>query len=301
MPIKTSTGKWKWGNIERSSKKELAQTVYGIWKKNGSKGTFSDFWHGTHNESLDEAFELDTTKLYFHGSLDKGIRKLKAPSIWNPFCVTTDIDYAMEYAKSNRASEEGAMVDPNGFVYAMTIKESLKIFDFQKGSDIDRLKGKWPKEVISRFRPSNSEEYSDPLTTLMDMVMGFMFGIKDDKEPITFLTKRLEKEFPDEVSKSFSPIIYRTLLLKDIKDLGFDGYRASERGGEHSTDNSFVLVKMDGIEKIIPKPIPYEKAKIASDILNKGKESMQPYSTKNPNQGKYDRILIKFMGEVDKL
>ena len=48
MPIKSSSGKWKWGNIERDSKKELVQTVYGIWKKNGSKGSFSDFWHGRH-------------------------------------------------------------------------------------------------------------------------------------------------------------------------------------------------------------------------------------------------------------
>lgn len=54
MPIKTSTGKWKWGNIERNSKKELVQTVYGIWKKNGSKGTFSDFWHGNHKMNEDK-------------------------------------------------------------------------------------------------------------------------------------------------------------------------------------------------------------------------------------------------------
>lgn len=56
MPIKTKSGKWKWGNVERSSKKELVQTVYGIWKKNGSKGSFSEFWHGNHrvNESSGE-------------------------------------------------------------------------------------------------------------------------------------------------------------------------------------------------------------------------------------------------------
>lgn len=55
MPLKTSGGKWKWGNIERSSKKELVQTVYGIWKKNGSKGSFSDFWHGKHKVNEDYA------------------------------------------------------------------------------------------------------------------------------------------------------------------------------------------------------------------------------------------------------
>ena len=37
--------KWRWGNIERSSKKELAKTVYGIWAKSGKKGSFSKFWN----------------------------------------------------------------------------------------------------------------------------------------------------------------------------------------------------------------------------------------------------------------
>lgn len=48
MPHKTKTG-WKWANIKRKTKGELAKTVYGIWKKNGSKGDFSDFWHRKDN------------------------------------------------------------------------------------------------------------------------------------------------------------------------------------------------------------------------------------------------------------
>ena len=43
MPHKVGK-KWKWGNIERDSKEELAKTVYGIWVKNGKKGSFSRFW-----------------------------------------------------------------------------------------------------------------------------------------------------------------------------------------------------------------------------------------------------------------
>ena len=50
MPIKTSDGKWKWGNVTRDTKKELAQTVYGIWKSNGSKGSFHDFYYGGHKK-----------------------------------------------------------------------------------------------------------------------------------------------------------------------------------------------------------------------------------------------------------
>ena len=43
MPHKIGK-KWKWGNIERSSKEDLRKIVYGIWMKNGSKGSFSKFW-----------------------------------------------------------------------------------------------------------------------------------------------------------------------------------------------------------------------------------------------------------------
>ena len=45
MPERTEDGQWKWGNVKRKTKKELSQTVYGIWKQNGSKGSFHDFYH----------------------------------------------------------------------------------------------------------------------------------------------------------------------------------------------------------------------------------------------------------------
>ncbi len=45
MPERTEDGKWKWGNIKRKSRKELSQTVYGIWKGTGSKGSFHNFYH----------------------------------------------------------------------------------------------------------------------------------------------------------------------------------------------------------------------------------------------------------------
>lgn len=52
--------KWKWGNIERSSREELRKTIYGIWMKNGSKGSFSKFWKtGKVDEAEDVVDELD--------------------------------------------------------------------------------------------------------------------------------------------------------------------------------------------------------------------------------------------------
>ena len=59
MPHKIGK-KWKWGNIERNSKEDLRKTVYGIWMKNGSKGSFSKFWKtGKVDEAEDIISELD--------------------------------------------------------------------------------------------------------------------------------------------------------------------------------------------------------------------------------------------------
>ena len=67
MPYKVGK-KWKWGNIERRSKEDLRKTVYGIWMKNGSKGSFSKFWKtGKVDEVEDTTSELKElqTKLVF--------------------------------------------------------------------------------------------------------------------------------------------------------------------------------------------------------------------------------------------
>ena len=45
MPERTEDGQWRWGNVKRKTKKELAQTVYGIWVANGKKGSFHDFYY----------------------------------------------------------------------------------------------------------------------------------------------------------------------------------------------------------------------------------------------------------------
>lgn len=58
--MQTSSGKWKWGSIERDTKGELAKTVYGIWIANGKKGKFEDFWHykgKNHSKPKTESFK----------------------------------------------------------------------------------------------------------------------------------------------------------------------------------------------------------------------------------------------------
>ena len=119
MPIKTSSGKWKWGNVERSSKKELVQTVYGIWKKNGSKGSFSDFLKGTHESVVSEDKAAMIKKLVLPDIEDEDEKKnykwiiqsffYKHPSYekeidWNKWKTLTkkDFDKVMDLAKTSR-------------------------------------------------------------------------------------------------------------------------------------------------------------------------------------------------------
>lgn len=61
MPHKVGK-KWKWGNIELSSKEDLRRTVYGIWLKGGSKGSFSKFWK---TGKVDESEETLPIKMVF--------------------------------------------------------------------------------------------------------------------------------------------------------------------------------------------------------------------------------------------
>ena len=56
MPHKVGK-KWKWGNIERKSKEDLRKTVYGIWMKNGSKGSFSTFWKTGKVDEVESEFQ----------------------------------------------------------------------------------------------------------------------------------------------------------------------------------------------------------------------------------------------------
>lgn len=309
MPIKTSSGKWKWGNVERDSKKELVQTVYGIWKKNGSKGSFSDFLKGTH-ESLEESFNPDTSKIYFHGSLDKNITRLNAPSWKHPFCVTTDLEYAMDYAKEFQEIF-GKTISSNpkeGVVYAMTINDSsLNIFDFQNNSDVNKLKGKWPSVMVKAFK-SNKYGNSDPLSEITDMILSYEW--QEDRSKITafnVLKKRLESELGIKISgqelENDSSLKYklrfsfRNLLLKDIQDLGYDGYRASETQN-NSTENAFVLINLKDIDKIIPYPIPYKKAEEAVEALYARMKSGEKIELDDEDYKREDRILMAFIDEL---
>ena len=68
-----SNGKWKWGNLERKSKDDLRKLVYGIWMKNGKKGSFSDFWN---KGKVSETERNDNMNKYAVAGYDESKNKL---------------------------------------------------------------------------------------------------------------------------------------------------------------------------------------------------------------------------------
>lgn len=256
-----------------------------------------------------EDFNLSTTKIYFHGSLDKNIKKINAPSWKHPFCVTTDIEYAMDYAKTAQQMGRPTTSIERGVVYAMTIDdETIKIFDFQNSKDINRLRGKWPNAMLKAFK-SNEYGNSDPLAEITDMILSYEWN--EDKAKVNafrFLQKRVEREFGEKMRrrdfeknsllKYEKRFVFRNLLLKDIQELGYDGYRASEQQSA-STDNSFVLIRLDNIEKIIPRPIPYEKAEKAVEVLYQRMKSGETIELDKSDYDRYEAVLRKFLAELD--
>ena len=322
MPIKTSSGKWKWGNVERSSKKELVQTVYGIWKKNGSKGSFSDFLKGTHESALNESFFLDKTNLYFHGSTNKHIRSLEKPSIKKPFCVSQDIEYAVTYAEKEAFGDESdeELNRNNGVVYAVTIDiDNLKIFDFSNDSDIKKLNGRWPNRIVDFFKKDNERNEGfqvDPWMVLADLNdYSRMDDLNAEGKEIlrllnTFVLKRINKKFGThfknigevnahrDVSNEKEQYM-RSLLLNDLKDLGYDGYKASESRGFES-ERCYILFNIDCIDKIYLQPIKYSDALKATEYMKKRFKWYENGPTKEFD--KKDRAIkefIKILGQVN--
>ena len=258
---------------------------------------------------LNESFNLDASKIYFHGSLDKNIRRLNAPSWKHPFCVTTDLEYAMDYAKEFQEMFGKTISNPKeGAVYAMTINDSsLNIFDFQNNSDVNKLKGKWPSVMIEAFK-SNEYGNSDPLSEITDMILSYEW--QEDRPKIAAfnaLKKRLESELGikirrwelenDSSLKYKLRFSFRNLLLKDIQDLGYDGYRASETQN-NSTENAFVLINLNNIDKIIPYPIPYKKAEEAVKALYARMKSGEKMELDDEDYKREDRILRGFINEL---
>ena len=342
MPVRTSSGKWRWGNVERDSKKELVQTVYGIWKKNGSKGSFSDFLKGTHESveenahldlssipedsmlDLDESFNFDKTNLYFHGSYDTGIKKIHAPDIYHPFCVTQDIEYALTFTEWIDDDDD---YTHNGVIYAVTIDEdNLRIFDFGDESDLRKLNGRWPNRIVELFsnnHPTNrnpgEHNRTDPLMILDSFVVDWS-TLSDDKNEIeeikrllnTFVLKRLNKKLNlnftrvtnDNGSKFASYCsnggdtdiveFLRALLLTDLKELGFNGYVGFEKRGVWS-ENCYVLFDLDCLDKIYIDPIPALKAEKIAKLMD---EKFKSYLDGDKDYKAHDAAIKAFIQMV---
>ena len=151
MPIKTSSGKWKWGNVERSSKKELVQTVYGIWKKNGSKGSFSDFLKGTHESyeplyTLVEAHEIHSYPEKLQPTLER--------------VVKDNEDYELDHAYFNKEGKFIWMRNSKGYFHVFKPVKFVKTPGMTKpfGFKDLILKDDGMLEEVDRLRFVNGNE-----------------------------------------------------------------------------------------------------------------------------------------------
>lgn len=147
MPIKTSDG-WKWGNIERSTKKDLVRTVYGIWLKNGSKGSFSEFWGHKKKPDLED---LTENKIFSDGEFDLTSfdpHPTLCPDFWNPETLELDPEIRtqlLEIAKTFYESIDFSDIFPekqelpkkSDFFSDVIFVGSLASYNYSEYSDVD--------------------------------------------------------------------------------------------------------------------------------------------------------------------
>lgn len=111
------------------------------------------------NLELDEA-NIDTNKLYFHGSENGNIKRLYAPTPEKPLFVTADIDYANEYLQAAHPNGH-AKFDENespGKVYLIDLDfDDIKMFDARVKEDKEKLVSHWPPYILDQL---SEKDYS---------------------------------------------------------------------------------------------------------------------------------------------
>ena len=243
MPVKTSSGKWKWGNVERDSKKELVQTVYGIWKKNGSKGSFSDFLKGTHESvELDES-AVELKHLYFHGTSHTK-EMLREPSPLKPFFITKDISYALSYITHSHVDNKDAAI------YVVFLNPRANVFDPTNSEDIKKLEELdfWPKEVIDRLKSG------------ADVLMVMEYAAKQSYSDPN--GSKMAKQLHGTGAKT-----HREEFCKQLKMLGFDMFKTAEDSLGYSSNLVYGVISVNGLDSLVSKPISVSKAEEVSNMV----------------------------------
>lgn len=272
MPFKTSSGKWKWGNVERNSKKELVQTVYGIWKKNGSKGSFSDFLKGT-NESILNASKKD----WYHGTnLPPKELKVNPPSCSKLFWITTEKKYAEKFKSEYRNMKFGS-------IYKILLKDRINVFDPKNDLEVEKLK--WPKyfKFWLKFKDDILDACSEVISKndwdkkYKDFVKGashtetenrlgkYVYRAKisnkeaekDILEWDVFLNTKLsyDKFIPSKFKNYYAHDnrpdgFVRTKLCEELKKLGYQAIKSKEYGYD-----TLGIFDIDALDKISYMPI----------------------------------------------
>lgn len=131
---------------------------------------------------------MNTDIIYFHGHKKRA--KLQNPSLIKPFYITDNFKLAKDYTS-----------DSKPVVYALTLKNDAKIFDFRKGTDIPKLKGKsiYSDETLDIMAHLYKE--NDPIFTFWEVTH---HGMYEAKMIFDYVISYLDKNayFPIEFLKN---------------------------------------------------------------------------------------------------
>ena len=249
--------------------------------------------------------EIDSSKIYFHGSNNGKISKFDPPNFYKPLFVTSDIDYANAYIEATTVNGRSQFKedDDGGKVYMVSLNAAkIKLFDAMKSSDISRLKKLWPEYIMKSLELRKYSIWSVFIYMLPALVAFYNTPVLKDVDKFR---SWVEKDFPDELGtdllvdgvveidkkrgKQMEKILhgvvssdrdsmwralFQTIAVfnASLLALGYNAFRNIERKKKVQTDDSIGLMSVETIDSLVPKPLPKEVVEKALDAVGSGKQ-----------------------------
>lgn len=256
-------------------------------------------------QTITNESEIDSSKIYFHGSNNGKISKFDPPNFYKPLFVTSDIDYANAYIEATTVNGRSQFKEDNGGgkVYMVSLNaKKIKLFDATKSSDIARLKSVWPEYIIkslelrkysiwSVFRymlPALVAFYNDPIKKDVDKFRTWIENEFSDELGTDLLVdgvvkihkkrgKQMEKILkgvdPDSKASMWQALFKAIAIFNaSLLALGYNAFRNVERMKRARTDDSVGLMSVETIDSLVPKPLPKEVVEKALDAVGSEKK-----------------------------
>lgn len=269
---------------------------------------------------------IETDKLYFHGSANGNIKKFYAPTPAAPLFVTADIDYANEYLQAAHPNGHAKFNEDEspGKVYLVDLDFSkIKMFDASDESDRERMKKYWPSYILDQLKtrrysiwsvfryavPQMRKFYVDYKRNFNEFSTAIKNDVsfKDDMGKDIFLQviQFMDKLYGNELTKIFASksaddALFDIIALfnKTLMKQGYNAFRNTEvmratnkRKTAIKTNNVIGIMDDDCIKDLSPKPLDPEMVKQAIDDLKTDDLDVKNYS--KSNQTLIDQVVNK--------